>query len=231
MRRLWPLALSLPLSLPACSAPDASAGAEGEPAARPAERVDVREDSAPDDVLGTLDATIDGQRTEFYIVAGDIRGEPYASAAWHEPDEERILLMVGGLDTPSPPLDTFEHGANGQPVSFGEYDGPVLSLLIQLTPEPQPFASSLPDDSSMSGLVYMSRASLDDTSVMYLIYSGSLDVSNVSLSNQRMSAEGTFSGRFRSMGTGEEIEITDGRFMVEGAPHLDEVTPESVGGA
>lgn len=225
MRRHHPLILCSFLVLTACSAPDASAAGD---TARSAADSDRGERPVAADVLGTIEATIDGEPMEFYIVAGDIRGQPYASAAWFEPDEERILFAVGGLDSADPPLDTFEQGAQGQPVSFGDYEGPVFSLMIELAPEPAPYSLALPNDDSQSALAYMPRPSFDDMDVMYIVASGDLEVTEVRLAGGRMSAEGTFSGTVRSLGTGEELQVVDGRFSVEDAPHLDEVTPPSM---
>lgn len=45
------------------------------------------------------------------MVTGQIRGEPYAAAAWSGTDHAGIFLGISGLDTPTPNLDTFEQGA------------------------------------------------------------------------------------------------------------------------
>ncbi len=176
------------------------------------------------DVLGTIEATVDGARMEFYILAGEIRGEPYASATWHEPREGRVLAAVSGLDTPTPPLETFERGAAGA-MSLGDYHGPALSLALDMSGEPRPFTVHLPSDDNSSTVVFMPEATMDDLDLMFLLETGVLTVSEVSISSGHLRASGTFSGTVRSMGSGRTIEIADGRFAFEGAPHLSEITP------
>jgi hypothetical protein len=175
-------------------------------------------------VLGTIQATVDGARMEFYIVAGETGGEPYASAAWHEPREGRVVAAIGGLDTPTPPLETFMRGAAGT-MSFGSYHGPVLSLALDLSGDPRPFTVELPSDDNASTVIFMPEATVDDLDLMFLLEVGVVSVSEVSLVSGHLRAVGTFSGTVRSMGSGETVEIADGRFSFEGAPNMSEITP------
>ena len=225
-RLIRALTLACALPLLACGAPDASASADG--ASEPPVETAARNDAGDlQEVLGTIEATIAGEPTEFFVISGDMRGQPYASATWFEPEEGKIMLAVGGLDTPTPPLDTFESGPSGTPVSFGDYDGPALSLVIEVDADPEPFSMDLPADENMSSAVYMSVASVGDMNTAFMLASGSLNVTQIQRSGRRMSVEGTFSGTVRSMGDGTEIEIRDGRFSASNIPHLDEVRPES----
>lgn len=91
---------------------------------------------------------------------------------------------------------------------------------------PRPFAMAFPSPgASATGVVYLSRAILDDPSVMYSLQSGALEVTSIEVSEGRINARGTFSGMFENMAGGDDVEITDGRFAVDGVPHLDDVTP------
>jgi len=175
-------------------------------------------------VLGTIQATVDGAGMEFYIVAGEIRGKPYSSAAWHEPRDGRLLAAVGGLDTTTPPLETFARGGAG-PTSLGDYHGPVLSLALDMSADPSPFTVALPSDDNASMVVFMPEATVDDLDLMFLLEKGVVSVSAVALSSGQLRAVGTFSGTVRSLGSGETIEISDGRFSFEGAPNLSEIMP------
>jgi hypothetical protein len=179
-------------------------------------------------VLGTLEARFDGRPVKFYIVAGEIRGQPYASAAWHEPGEGRLLVTVGGFDTPDPPLDTFQQGGEGgPPVSLGEYDGPLLSLVLDLPADPEPFSLSFPNEASSSTVLYMPKASVDGSGPMYFLTSGTMDVAEVEQAGGRVRARGTFSGTLQGRGADSAIEVREGRFTVEDVPSVKEITPSS----
>lgn len=208
---------ALLLVLAACGGPDAMPeAASQEPQA-----------STPmDEVLGTIEATVDGQPMTWYIVSGDVRGAPYASAVWYRPDDESVLIGIGGFDTQTPPMETFETGEDGTPVSYGDYSGPVFTLTFETGSDPAPYRRTFPDD-GMTSLVYMSQATMSDIDFMFIPQSGEVDVTVLELSNGRIRAEGTFSGRLGNVGgEGRFVEVTDGRFSVRGVPHLDEISGE-----
>lgn len=231
MSRFPIFATLLPLSLLGSGSPQPPTSGDRGPG-RSVTSVDRTATLGHDDVLGTIEATIDGEEVTFYIVSGSLRGEPYASAAWYIPREENgeVLAAIGGFDTPNPPFDTFEQGADGSPASFGDYDGPVLSLVLYLGNEPAPFKRELPSQDDGTGLVYMSRAEFGDMSVMYMAASGVVDVTEVELKGRRLRAVGTFSGTFRNMADGSSVEVENGRFEVRDVPPLDEVSGKAGSG-
>lgn len=203
------------LATAACGAPDATPEAEprGLLAVAPA-----------DEVLGTIEATVDGRLMTWYVVSGSVRGAPYASAAWYRPDDESVLIAIGGFDTRTPPLETFETGQNGATVSYGEYGGSVMSLLFETGPDPAAFRHALPGD-GMTSFVYMAEASMSDVSGMFIPESGAVHVTVLELSDGKIRAEGTFSGRLGNPGgEGRFVEVTGGRFSVRGVPHMDEIS-------
>jgi len=226
-RRSIPLLpLPLLLALAACGGADASAASEALPLMDPAAA--APEPSAEPGVLGTLEARFDGRPVKFYIVAGEIRGQPYASAAWHEPAEGRLLVTVGGFDTPDPPLDTFQQGGEGgPPPSLGDYDGPLLNLVLDLPADPEPFSVSFPNDASSTTVLYLPKASVDGSEPMYFLTSGRMDVAEVARAGGRVRARGTFSGTLQGPGADGAIEVTEGRFTMEGVPSVKEITPAS----
>lgn len=175
-------------------------------------------------VAGTIEATIDGTARTWYVVAGEIRGTPYASAAWYEPRDGRVLVTIGGFDTRTPPFDTFEQGANGTPVSFGDYEGPVFSFILETTPTPTPYEFRFGSSDGTTGMVYMSAATFGDLGVMHMAESGRLEVTTLERSGDRFRAEGTFEGTFANMGGGAAVRVTDGRFSVRDVPPLREVS-------
>jgi hypothetical protein len=96
---------------------------------------------------------------------------------------------------------------------------------LDLASEPRPFSVELPSDDNSSSIVFMPRATADDLDLMFLVETGMVTVTDVELSSGRLKVAGTFSGTVRSMGGGGTVEITDGRFSVDGVPNLSEITP------
>lgn len=133
-----------------------------------------------------------------------MRGEPYASAAWYRPDDDSVLIGIGVFDTQTPPIETFKTGENGATVSYGDYSGPVLSLMFETGPDPAPFRRGLPGD-DMTTLVDMPEATMRDMSLMLIQQSGVVDVTVLELSNRRIRAEGSFSGRLGNVGGGRSL--------------------------
>jgi hypothetical protein len=212
------------LVLAACDAPDAP-DAPDPPGSTPEAATLAALSSAPaDDVLGTIEATVDGQAMTWYVLSGSVRGAPYASAVWYRPDDESVLIGLGGFDTRTPPLETFEMGEGGATVSYGDYAGPVLSLMLETGPDPAPYRRTLPGD-DMTTFVFMPEATTTDVSLMFILNAGVVDVTVLELSGGTVRAEGTFSGRIGNVGGGgRAMEVTDGRFSVRGIPHLDEIS-------
>lgn len=178
---------------------------------------------APADLLGTIEATIDGRAGTWHIVAGEAGGRPYSAALWYEPDEESTWGVVGGFDTPTPPVETFRFGPAGMFESYGEYRGSIFTMVLATAGDPGPFRLELPSFDNSSSVIYLRQATLEDLTQMYSMEAGVLNVTRMSVSGGRLSAEGTFSGTFENP-EGATVTITDGRFSVEGAPHLDTLT-------
>ncbi len=222
--RLGPALIALPM-VATCAPSDADAsGARA--TVEPSHSADAAPTAElPRGVLGTLEATVGGETRTWYVVSGDVQGTPYASAAWFETESGVLRISLGGFATQTPPLDTFERGPMGDPVSFGSYEGPVLSLLLSAAGEIGPFRAELPGDDNPTSFAYMSAARFGDLDVLYTSRSGTVDVTLLELADGRLRAEGTFSGTLESAGTGPSLEITDGHFSVRGVPSLTEISP------
>lgn len=173
--------------------------------------------SAPE-VLGTIEATVDGEIRTWYVVSGTVRGRPYASAVWYVPEGRSVVASVGGYDRADPPLDSFETDARGQPVSFGDYTGSTLAITLMPEGPAGPYGVEL--DESTPLLVFSPVATVSDVAAMYFPQDGRLEVRTLEVSDGRLRAEGTFHGTFRTMNGEGPVEITDGRFAVDGVPTL-----------
>jgi hypothetical protein len=220
-------ALSLALLLAACGGADAPAAdtASAQDRATPAP---TPRSSATGQVLGTIEATVDGQATQWYVISGSTGGRPYASGLWMGADEGERQIAAGGFDTPDPPLDTFERDEGGTAVSYGDYRGSVLSVVVSEALGAAPFEVRFgPDqDVSEASVFYQPVATLDDVmNNTYWLANGSLAVTALAIAGDVAHLAGTFSGTFRSLGTGEAVEIRDGRFDIRDLPSLEAIQP------
>jgi hypothetical protein len=176
-------------------------------------------------VLGTLQATVEGETKTWYVVSGTSGGQPYASAMWmgEAPGERQVV--AGGFDSRTPPLETFERDPSGMARSYGDYQGSVLTVHLSEALGAAPVSLRFPSDmAGEASVFYQPRAILENMmDATYWLAEGSLDVAAFSIEGGTARLEGTFSGVFRSMGTGESLPITDGRFSIGDIPGLAEI--------
>lgn len=176
-------------------------------------------------VLGTLDATVEGETKTWYVVAGSSNGEPYASAMWmgEAPGERQVV--AGGFDSRTPPLETFERDPSGMARSYGDYHGSVLTVHLSEALGTAPVSLRFPSDmAGEASVFYQPRATLENMmDATYWLAEGGLEVTSFTIEGGTARLEGTFSGVFRSMNTGESLRITDGRFSIGDVPGLAEI--------
>jgi hypothetical protein len=181
-------------------------------------------DSRVNEILGTIQATVDGQAMTWIVVSGTVEGRPYSSAAWmgEEPGERQIV--AGGFDTMDPPLHTFRRSPGGMFSSFGDYQGSVMSLFVTEAAGPAPMTLTFPAAEGDAGVYFQRRADLDDVmNTTFWLTEGTLEVSAFAIYGDLARVEGTFSGTFRSEGTGETIRVTEGRFDVTDIPAVGQL--------
>jgi hypothetical protein len=180
--------------------------------------------SRANEILGTIQATMDGQAMTWIVVSGTVEGRPYASAVWmgEEPGERQIA--AGGFDTMDPPLHTFRRSPGGMFSSFGDYQGSVMSLFITEAAGSAPMTLTFPAAEGDGGVYFQRRADLDDVmNTTFWLTEGTLEVSAFAIYGDLARVEGTFSGTFRSEGTGETIRVTEGRFDVTDIPGVGQL--------
>lgn len=178
--------------------------------------------AAAQEQIGTITADVNGEPHTWYVVTGESGGRPYGSAAWVEMAPGRRMVTVGGFDTPDPPLETFTRDARGTPTSYGDYDGSLLAVVVEIPESGTSVSVTLPGQPQMSGVSYQPRASLQNvTATTQMMYQGTLDVSRVEIVDGLAVVEGTFRGAFRSMTGSEHVRITNGRFEIEGIPPIE----------
>ena len=179
-------------------------------------------------VLGTIEATVDGDSRTWYVVAGEASDGPYASGIWMEMSSGRYTVVIGGLDDRDPPIHTFSRSDLSN-LSLGDYDGSTLALSVEIPEGGGPASFSVPGSGEGGVTVmYMPVASVDfeDMSGMYQMVEGSLTLEEGGVSAGEARARGTFSGTFESMAGGGSVTITEGRFDVEALPNVEAIQPE-----
>ncbi len=207
----------------AASVCGATGASDADPsAARPAVSGTGQSTSPAPKVLGTIRATLDGAARTWYVVSGTSRGRPYASGAWQDNANGRRTISIGGFDTATPPLDTFEWDEDGMPRSYGDYHGSALTLTLMLAAgsEVKPFRLVFPPERSPA-LMYASRATLDSLDTTFKIETGTVDVTAVSVADGTASAAGTFSGTLTGLVRSGAVVVSNGAFDVSGLPRLD----------
>lgn len=168
------------------------------------------------EVLGTISATVDGEDRTWYVVDGRSDSRRYASAMWMTWDEGERMLTIGGFDTESPPLDTFESALPAGRISFGEYEGSVMTIALAAPADGGSLRIDLGDGSG-STLGFMPVATTSQAGI-YLVETGSLDVTDLVFQNGKAQLEGRFDGVFRTRDGDGPIRIEDGRFNVTSIP-------------
>lgn len=208
------LLLALPVVLGACT----------DRTVRAAEATDVSPDAAVRS-LGTVEATLDGERQVWHVVEGQASDGPYASGIWFQLPDGPVAVVLGGFDSADPPIETFSRGGGGSPASVGEYRGSSLSLQVQLPSGGSPARFSLPADEGRAMVVFTPVFDAEDMSGLLAMASGEVEVVEASLAGETMALRGTFSGRLEPMGGGDPVTVTEGRFEVREIPSAESIQP------
>jgi hypothetical protein len=171
------------------------------------------------EILGTIEATVDGQAMTWIVVSGTVEGRPYASAVWMGGGPGERQVVAGGFDTMDPPLHTFRLDVGGMATSYGDYRGPILALFITEAAVAAPVRLAFPDAEGKAGVYFQRRADLDDVmNTSFWLTEGTLELAAFAFYGDLARVVGTFSGTFRAEGTGETVRVTDGRFDVTDVP-------------
>jgi hypothetical protein len=189
------------------------------------EEAKVRAAAATPKVLGTVQATVDGTVRTWYVVSGTSGGRPYASGLWQEVMPGRRLIILGGYDTQTPPLETFEW-EKGMPRSYGSYTGSTIGLVLNVGATPAPYRARLPHAGTQSDSVLFAHVATLDVRATFMMKQGQIDVTAVSIAGGLASATGTFAGTLaRMMSEDATVTVTNGRFEVSGMPDLATIAP------
>lgn len=203
-------AFCLGLAGPACG--EREAGANANP----------RSAAAGQDVVGTITARFDGEERTWYVVAGEIEGERQATATWMLLDETERIATIGGFDSPDVPVETFRADFEGGDVSYGDYEGSVLTIAFPFQPEDFERLARFPGGDATIAYLPRVEGGEMDFSGMYGLETGSLDVGLLDPRRDGPSEfGGTFEGTLVRLDRADSIRVTDGRFEVSGATFVE----------
>lgn len=219
VRPRYVLILVAALPLATCSGGD-TPGSDAQAAPAPLAAVPGHA-VAGEAVLGTIRATVDGEAMTWYVVSGAVGGGAYSSAVWLGEEGDR-QVVAGGFDSDDPPLETFEINPGGMAASYGAYQGPVMAVFVTEAAGTAPLTLRFPEAEGTAGAYFQRRATLDDmTNTVLWLSEGTLEVSSFAIEGGSARMEGTFSGTFRSLGTGETVQVSGGRFEMRNIPSVD----------
>ncbi|MFW6083589.1 MAG: hypothetical protein ACODAA_00060 [Gemmatimonadota bacterium] len=170
------------------------------------------------DVLGTIEAEVDGEARTWYVVEGSVRGEPYASGMFMPGGGSR-LVTLGGFDTDDPPLDSFQTDAAAGDISLGDYEGSAINISVDIPDDQASLEVELSGMSGTSAIAYMPVATTEDVmSSALFAQSGSIRIEDAEFDEARGSLRGTFSGELSLVDGSRTATISNGRFSVEDIP-------------
>lgn len=194
----------------------------------------VTEGSTPsgqEGVLGTLQASLDGQERMWHIVRGEGGSGLYSSGMWMEGSDGEVIVSLSGLDSDSPPIHTFEADLEAGEMSLGEYRGSSFSLTVPVPAAGGSRRFTFPaDEHSGASIVYTPDAGaiaegIDMTNLFSLV-EGEIQITASERTGESISIRGTFSGTLESMRGGRRIEAAEGRFAAETVPSLQSIQAE-----
>ena len=160
------------------------------------------------------------------MVAGQASDGPYAAGVWLERSDGGHIISLSGLDVEDPPIQTFSRGGgDASRMSMGAYDGSAMTMGVTVHLDALPLRISLPDDEGQGTVIFLPVVDVSDTSGMLVMRSGRLEVEEAAITGGKARLRGTFSGTLAPMQGGDTMEVTDGRFEVEGLPNVKDVQP------
>lgn len=194
---------------------------EADPAI-PADGSPVVETAAAQDnaVLGTIEATVDGEPRTWYVLEGTIEGERQPAAIWFVAEgEETATAGITAYDRPDVPFETFVINREAMQIDYGDYEGGLLTVTFEFTPGDEGTVRfSLPEDNG-AAVVYVEDVAAGMTMEnMYGLEEGTIEVTEIEAERTGVSRfAGSFSGTLWKLDQSVRMTVTDGRIEVSGA--------------
>lgn len=174
------------------------------------------------EVLGTIEATMDGTSRTWYVVAGPAADGPYSSAVWMDLPGGPVGVL-GGLDEAEPGISGFSRGSADLtvPPSLGSYSGSALNLLVPVAPG----RYAVGDGSGRQQVLYLPDAGGTDPTAMFRMVEGELVVEEAGMADGTARLRGTWSGRLERSSDGAAMTVSSGVFDVRDVPAASAIQP------
>lgn len=180
------------------------------------------DDSPPQESIGTLRATVDGEQRTWYALQATVDGQREPSVMWMDGGDGARSVVVGGYDRVDVPFDTFRRDPeSGLVTSFGDFEGGVLVLNFDVPAGADAPLEFSPEGSDDPSVVLV--PSVTDYGAMFALESGSIRLETLDFERGRFT--GTFEAELATMDGSRTVRITDGTFEVEGGRPAEEIVP------
>lgn len=166
--------------------------------------------------MGTIEATVDGERRTWYVVEALTNTGRYASGRWDAEGAGNMTLVLEGFDTQALPLDGFATGPTGAS-TYGSYRGSVITITVPVAGDGGSIRMDLAEDESGGTVTYVQDAG-SEAAGSYTTVEGSIQGDWAASDDGSIRLEGRFEGLLRAGGGSQPIQIENGTLTVEGIP-------------
>jgi hypothetical protein len=212
-----------------------------EPTPEPTDELEETAVTGSNMVIGTINATLDGESFEWYMVTTGRRGLGQSSSLWFTFEEfDEILVALGGYEDPNIFLPDIGPDSDVEDMdeflADFDFDGSSFGLVFEYLPEESTvsytLSDSLIDEYGRLVAVYYSPVFSPEAFTDFLredlacfMAEGTLEVTRIEAEvGENGRFEGTFSGTLTCQieGMPDTITVTNGRFKGLEIPYDDE---------
>jgi hypothetical protein len=168
---------------------------------------------AENTVIGTVEATIDGQENSWYVLQPE--GDMWPTAVWLAMGPERGVASINAYRSEDIPL------VRDKMIGFSlpENAAPVLIIAFDFPVGASQGAYTLPSESTFSAADVIWQTDFMDSDTAYFMNqgSGTIQASRINANmDSDSSFSGTFSGTLKRINSEDSVTITNGRFEIDG---------------
>lgn len=176
--------------------------------------------SQGDPVVGTIQATLDGEPRTWYVLRTDRPDLIETTAGWfYIPDAPEIPFVgITGFEDKDVPFETFVFDELAGFTDFGSYTKSVIGIGFQFDPDQPTVSYQYPYEGPAlaGGVTYRPNAGDLSNSGSFGLTDGFLEVEFASGVGQDLSMmQGTFAGTMFRLDHNELLDLSDGQFQVE----------------
>ena len=175
--------------------------------------------NAGNEVIGTIEATLDGKARTWYVLKTDTVDKGGGSGAiWMQTDSDQAMVIVGAFETKD--VTFTKDAATGMITASGQ--GSQISLTFKIPPGTESITYRKPETGiSLADVFLMTR--IGDYASMHPLGEGKITVDRITLDHtENGRIEGRFEGTLLDRDGEPWGRITEGRFEVDGVVQFQE---------